>query len=267
VANFNGLKVLLVRPVQPDARCKDSLVSLLIRHGAVPRHLPVMKIIPCNEPSKENLINGHLLDYTSYSRVIFTSRPAVFFLFEWLKNNIENFPDGLPDGPKYYAVGKTTAGVLKKFNIDAEYPQEEFSSEKLLQSPSLQEANGEKLLIFSGVGGRQLLSDKLHSRGFLVKQCELYDRTLLNYFSNEINNLIGSNKIDIVIVHSGEMLKNLVSQVSSAELISLKRLPLLTPSKRVSLLAKKLGFQNTIYSSLASSEHMVSILREWYSNR
>jgi len=267
VANLNGLKVLLVRPVQPDARCKDSLASLLVADGALPHHLPVMKIIPCNDSSKEKLINMHLLDYTSYSRVVFTSRPAVFFLFEWLKNNIEKFPDGLPDGPEYYAVGKTTAGALKEFNIDAEYPQEEFSSEKLLQSPSLQKANGEKLLIFSGVGGRQLLSDKLNSRGFLVKQCELYNRILSNFFSNKINNLIGSNKIDIVVVHSAELLENLISQVSSAELIYLKKLPLLTPSKRVSLLAQKLGFQNTIYSSLASSEQMVSILREWYSNR
>jgi|TARA_B110000444_G_scaffold13542_1_gene11640 uroporphyrinogen-III synthase len=267
VANLSRLQALLIRAIQPNDPKEDIFIGQLRSEGANVHHLPVMETVPIDQSSDAGFINNCILNYSSYRRAIFVSRSSVYSLFDWLKKNVEKYPEGLPLGPLHYAIGKTTADTLKNININAEYPKQDFSSEGLLGLPSLLVGDHQKVVIFSGVGGRQLLSHELKSRGFLVDNCELYNRKYLKDFSNEINRLISEDILDVIVVHSGELLENLLSQVTLTNLSTLKLLPLLVPSERIRLLAQSLGFEKIIRSPSASTEQMVSILRECYSNR
>jgi len=267
VENLNELQALLVRPIQPDGHNKDSLLSQITLKGAVPHHYPVMKITPLESLFKGDLISRHLLSICTYDRVIFVSRAAAFFVFDWLKRNAVDHSDGLAAGPRYYAIGKSTATALKLYGVNAEFPNREFSSEGLLALPSLQKPSDEKILIFSGVGGRKLLPDQLYNRGATVDRCELYCRSASQDFSKEINFLIYSDQLNVIIVHSGELLDSLVSQVLGEGLCKLMQLPLLVPSERVALLANKMGFKNIVCSSSAAAEDMILALHEWHNNR
>ena len=264
---LKGLQALLVRPIQPDGHGDQILSAQLIAEGALLHHFPVMKIAPIESSLNQDLISHYILNLLLYDRAIFVSRAATFFVVDWLKHNSDFMLQSLPVGPRYYAVGETTATELKKYNVDAELPDQEFSSEGLLGLPSLQRLTGEKILIFSGVGGRQLLADQLRSRGAVVSQCELYHREVLKDYTDHINDLICSNKLGVVIIHSGELLAYLVSQIREEGLHKLKQLPLLVPSERVSLLAKNMGFQRIICAPSALAEDIVSVLRGWCSNQ
>ncbi|MAD57774.1 MAG: hypothetical protein CMK44_04275 [Porticoccus sp.] len=266
MGSLSGLKALLVRAIQHNDLKEDIFISKLRSEGSDVIHLPVMQTVPKNQSPDINHINEYIVNYSSYNIAIFVSKSSVYFLLDWLKNNKKDYSDGLPLGPKYYAIGKTTADTLKNIRINAEYPKQDFSSEGLLDLPSFSAGNHQKVVIFSGVGGRKLLSDQLKVRGFLVHNCELYSRKCLKDFSSEINYLIGSDALDIVIIHSAELLENLLSQVLSRNLPTLKMLPILVPSKRIQCLAESFGFKKIICSPSASTEKMVSTLRECYSN-
>jgi uroporphyrinogen-III synthase len=267
VAKLTGLQALLVRAIQPNDSKEDIFVRQLSSEGASIHHFPVMETVAIDQPSDINSISNHLHNYASYKKAIFVSKSSVYFLLDWLKNNLEKYPKGLPLGPRYYAIGKTTADALKNININADYPKQDFSSEGLLDLPSLFVGDHQKVVIFSGVGGRQLLSSELKSRGFLVYDCELYYRRCLKIFSDEINRLISKNVLDVVVIHSAELLENLLSQIAPTNLFTLKVLTLLVPSERIRLLAKSLGFKKIICSPSASTEQMVSMMRECYINQ
>ena len=164
-------------------------------------------------------------------------------------------------------AAQAVKSFIKNININADHPKQDFSSEGLLGLPSLLVGDHQKVIIFSGVGGRQLLSSELKSRGFSVDDCELYNRKCLKDFSTEINRLISKDVLDVVIVHSAELLENLLSQTTPTNLFTLKLLTLLVPSERIRLLAESLGFKKIICSPSASTEQMVSMMRECYSNQ
>jgi uroporphyrinogen-III synthase len=267
VTNLTGLQALLVRAIQPNDSKEDIFVKQLRSKGANIHHFPVMETVAIDQFSDIGSISYYLHNYASYKKAIFVSKSSVYFLLDWLKNNLEKYPKGLPAGPRYYAIGKTTADALKNININADHPKQDFSSEGLLSLPSLFVGDHQKVVIFSGVGGRQLLSSELKSRGFLVDSCELYNRKCLKDFSTEINRLISKDVLDVVVIHSAEILENLLSQTAPTNLFTLKLLTLLVPSERIRLLAESLGFKKIICSPSASTEQMVSMIHECYSNQ
>jgi uroporphyrinogen-III synthase len=224
-----------------------------------------MNILPLVGTLDTDKIKSHILDFSRYDRVIFVSRTAAKLALDWL-DRYWPVPEGLPMGTRYYAVGRSTAVELKAWHIQAELPLEFSNSEGLLALPSLQDLNGKYVLIFSGVGGRQLLTEQLSRRGAVVSQCELYLRELTAEFSQEIHRLL-SGELDLVIVHSGELLSNLISLVQNERQHALRQLPLLVPGERVSGLARDAGFKNVICADTALPEDMVSALRGWYSNK
>ena len=189
-----------------------------------------METVAIDQSTDIGSIGNYLHNYASYKKAIFVSNSSVYVLLDWLKNNLEKYPKGLPLGPRYYAIGKTTADALKNININAEHPKQDFSSEGLLTLPSLLVGDHQKVIIFSGVGGRQLLSSELKSRGFLVDDCELYNRKCLKDFSTEINRLISKDVLDVVVIHSAELLENLLYQIVQTNVYTLNFITLVVHS-------------------------------------
>lgn len=270
MSSFKGLRVLLVRPDsvlgQPKIQDRDHFSSQLISDGVVLHHYPVMTVSPLISSSEVAQIKSHILDFAFYDKVLFVSRVAARLALDWL-DHYWAVPEGLPIDTRYYAVGKSTAAELLKRHIEAELPAQAYNSEGLLALPSLQKLSGERVVIFSGVGGRQLLSEELSRRGAMVSQCILYCRQPEDVYAGDINRLLSSAGLDLVIVHSGELLSNLMSLVQKEQQKALWQLPLLVPSKRVCEFAMDAGFNNVICAGSALPEDMVSALRGWYSNK
>lgn len=258
---LKGLRTLLVRPKQEG----DPFVAKLLDDGVILSHCPVMEIVPFEGKLESDQIKSYIFDYPHYDRVIFISRTAAKLAIGWLDHYCLMGP-GLPVGIRYYAVGRSTAAVLNTWDIAAELPPQGFNSEGLLALPSLQRVEGERVLIFCGEGGRQLLEDELRCRGAVVDRCELYRRKQLNDFAAEINCLLSAKALDIVVAHSGELLNNLFGLVQAPQRSILTLLPLLVPGKRIKILAEKLGFKTIICADSAVPEDMVSALRGWYSD-
>jgi uroporphyrinogen-III synthase len=262
VTALKGLRALQIRPEQSD----DLFAHQLIEAGATLYRYPVMLITPLAEVPEKNQIKSQILNFDQYQIAIFISKTAARLGTEWLARYWTALPESLPQNFRYYAVGKSTAALLREQGIDAEVPEQAFNSEGLLALPSLNNVAGKKALIFSGEGGRALLADTLIQRGASVSECELYRREPTAEFADQIIELLASGGVDLVIAHSGELLKNLLAVVPGSQRSSLMKLPLLVPSERVAEIARNTGFQAVICAGSALPEDMVSALRGWYSS-
>lgn len=271
MSDLQGLQALLIRPkpllgiVSEDGKEADKFTCYLSDCGATTYHYPVMLVSPLEGPSDVGQIKEYILDFAHYDRAVFISRTAAMLAMDWLANYCVMVPEGLPINMHYYAVGKSTAKTLSDWGVKAELPKQAFSSEGLLALPSLQNITGEKIIIFCGAGGRSLLAEQLSARGATVSRCELYQRQMTDEYAEQINSLIFSNKLDLVIAHSGELLNNLLAMVDGSQQSLLRELPLLVSSERVAKNAKEKGFKEVLYAGSALPEDMVSALRGWYS--
>lgn len=266
-SNLKGLQVLLVRPKPALEQEPDPFTGYMLDRNVILHHCPVMEISPLESSSDVDQIKAHILDFAHYDRAIFISRTAAKLAMDWLERYWARVPEGLPIDMHYYAVGKSTAVELKKWGVESELPDQAFNSEGLLALPSLQQVSGEKVVIFCGKGGRSVLADQLGQRGAAVSRCELYRREITDKHDEDINHLLSSGELELVIAHSGELLSNLIALVEKDQQLTLHQLPLLVPSERVRAFAKKAGFNKVICAGSALPEDMASGLRGWYSNK
>ena len=152
-------------------------------------------------------ITNKVLAFDEYQKVIFISQNAVRFGCEWL----DQYWPQLPIGIEYFAIGKATAQALQQSyeGLFTEAASAAMNSEDLLTHPKLQTLNGQKILIFRGVGGRDYLCEQLTSRGALVDYCELYQRLCPKGLQTLPLAFRHSSHRPAVAVHSGETLENL----------------------------------------------------------
>lgn len=252
---MSRLSVLLIRPRQEQ----DELVRLLELAGVQIYRYPVMEIEPVLAPNAKSRI----LDFDHYQIAIFVSRTAARLGVDWLKN----YWPMLPVGVRYYAVGKATAAELAEHGICAESPCAAFNSEALLALDSLRSVAGQRALIFAGEGGRTLLAEELQKRGATVDRCELYQRRPMKDSAGKIASLLTDKKLDLVAVHSGELVHNLLAVVPGELHDALCQLPVIVPGERVATIARDLSFERVLTAPSAAPEDMVSTILEWYSNK
>jgi uroporphyrinogen-III synthase len=123
-------------------------------------------------------IKNCILNLDLYQKIIFVSQNAVEYGMEW----IEAYWPQIPIGVDFFAVGETTANLLREYGVSvqdlAETTQGNMTSESLLSAPGLQEVDGDKILIVRGVGGRGHLTEELRKRGASVEYCEVYKREI-----------------------------------------------------------------------------------------
>ncbi len=242
--------------------------------GFSSRCLPVLELRALQDEAQQQAIKNKILDFDLYQKVIFVSQNAVEFGMNWL----EDYWPQLPIGIEYFAVGATTAKKLASYGIAvtdlATSASGGMTSEDLLNSPQLQDVDGDKILIFRGLGGRGQLAETLRERGAWVDYCELYERCIPAAASDQLQQLLADMRVSdapardfIVAVHSGESLQNLLLLVSQVEhqsqrsaLTNLQQLPLLVPSQRIASAAREVGFSQIICAENATDVAMSAAL-------
>lgn len=242
---LEGKRILVTRPRHQA----EVLCSLLEQQGGVPIRFPVLEII-ANTHGK---IQEKLKQFETYQWLIFVSANAVNFALQANDGRIEPFKN-----KRIAVVGKATANSLKNkgLNVDV-LPAAGFTSEALLAMPSMQQLNGMNCLIIRGQGGREYLADELRNRGATVDYLEVYKRQRPKCDNTQIMKLIEGNKLNAVMITSGEALQNLLKMLDVECHLKLMSIPLAVVSMRLKQMAEKFGFKQVAVSDNPSDSAMI----------
>jgi uroporphyrinogen-III synthase len=139
------------------------------------------------------------------------------------------------------AVGAATATALRAQGVGRVLvPDQGADSEALLALPELHSVEGQRVVIFRGVGGRELLADTLRSRGAQVAYVECYRRVKPALDASQILERVRAGTLHAAVAASGEALANLVELLPDAALLAL---PLVVTHPNVARTARDLGFR------------------------
>ncbi len=238
--------------------------------------IPLLEIKPFRDiadmEAKVRPIKNCILNFDLYQKVIFVSQNAVEHGMEW----IENYWPQMPIGIDFFAVGETTANLLREYGVSpqdlAETTQGSMTSESLLSAPSLQKVDGDKVLIVRGVGGRGYLAEELRKRGATVDYCEVYERQIPSEAKTQlIEWLTRSTESTLIVFHSGETLHNfqqLMNEIANEITLDLHmfygNLSVLIPSLRLEKEALAVGFTHCILAANATDEAMTQRVKHYF---
>ena len=249
--------VLVTRPPgQAQALC-----AALAASGFAAFEQPLLELLKLPELAPDSQL--HIENIDKYQHVIFVSGNAVRFGMEKI---LSLWPQ-LPEGINVYAIGSSTAGMLREYGIEAicagstagSGVNSDMTSESLLATEPLQGVNGQHVLIVKGVGGRTTLAEVLCSRGAVVENLACYQRKCPKLRTGELAEKIAAWQIDLIMISSGEGLSNMLTLLSPAETIKLCTVPLIVPSGRVARLAGNAGFTTVHTADNASNAAMLEM--------
>jgi len=252
-APLQGVGVLVTRP----AHQADSLCELIRQQGGTAIRFPVLEIRPPADPKNLMQVIARLEEF---DWAVFISANAVNRTLEHLAGKRD-----WPKSVRIAVIGKRSADELKRFGLTADLvPQHKFNSEALLALADMQEVGGQRMVIFRGNGGREMLADTLRKRGATVEYVEAYRRVRPHSDSSELLQRWRQGLVNIVSVNSAESLKNLVVMLGKAGESLLTGTPLLVVNERMLALAEELEFQYPpVVADNATDRAVVDALLAW----
>ncbi|WP_372986478.1 uroporphyrinogen-III synthase [Marinobacter sp.] len=251
--DLTGRRVLICRP-EPEA---GRLARAFESAGAEVRVLPLIDREPLPE-TPENRTT--VLNLDQFTHVIAVSPYAARRLLE----EIDTWWPQIPMGIRWYAVGAGTAAVLAGHGLSVRRPASGWTSEALLELPSLARPNGEQVLIARGEDGRELIRQTLESRGARVTVLPLYRRFCPDYSQEEVNLALGQFAPEVIVALSGETLNNLIALCAKSGHNLYDRL-LIVPAERVAQTAREAGFERPcVPGSLADNDIVATVAAQLY---
>ncbi len=129
----------------------------------------------------------------------------------------------------------------------------------------MQAMTGKRVVIFRGDGGREKLAQELTQRGAVVEYAEAYRRGQPQQDVQPLLQAWARNEIDVIVITSGEGLRNLFDMVGKLGQQWLRNTRLLVLNKRIEAIARQLG--NKLPPLLAdetSDEGILHCLQQWW---
>jgi uroporphyrinogen-III synthase len=227
---LKGTHVLVTRPEHQA----ENLCHLIEQQGGVAVRFPVLQIIGLDYDAATNP-----LDKLSKPHwLVFTSANAVNFALKAIGGKIAQLA-----ATQIAAIGKATAKELELAGLSVDLiPENGFDSESLLAMPQLHDIKGQTVLIIKGRGGREELANTLRSRGAIVEYWDVYQRVMPGYDNSRVLGMIGRDKLDAIIITSGDALQNLLKMIGENHQKRIVAMPLVVISERISRLATEMGF-------------------------
>ena len=238
------LTILVTRPASQAA----ALCEQIQQKGGTAIAFPALEIAPL----EASMASGHDL-------IVFVSVNAVAHGVRW----IEKSPTA-----RVAAIGKATAAALAPTSLPADIvPEAGFNSEALLAHPDLTLADGAKVLIVRGSGGRELLQESFTARGLIVETREVYQRICpaIDDATRDALELRWEHEgIDVVTATSIETLHNLIGMLSERGRALLAASALLVASRRIADAAQAAGMNGpVIVANGADDASMIGALAQW----
>lgn len=252
-----GIGILVTRP----AHQADKLCSLIEAVGGHALRFPVLEIL---EPRDLDALNDVISRLDEFDIAIFISPNAVN---KAMNRILARGP--LPPRLRLAAIGKASARELERFGTPAHiYPSHRFDSEALLELDEMKQVAGQRIVIFRGDGGRELLGDTLRARGAHVEYAEAYRRGRPDADVNKLMHHWARGELDVIVVTSNEGLRNLFDMVGKLGQTWLCKTTLVVVSERMVQLARELGFkQPPVVAREASDDALVEALIAWQETR
>lgn len=261
---LTNINILVTRPVhQADAFCE-----LLEQQGGRPIRMPVIEIEAVSLSQEVKLAVEHIDEITF---AVFISPNAVEYGLTTLLAHGK-----IPDKLKLVTIGQASVQKMQDLlgRTPDIYPIEQYNSETLLALDGLQrdQVNHQRVLIFRGQGGRELLASTLRQRGARVEYAEVYQRKKPDIECSVLESVWASdNSPDILTVTSDEGLKNLVAMHDCScdeqvkfYLNKLHNTPLVVVTEKMRISAQKLGFKSAIIiAAKTSNEALLESVLDW----
>lgn len=210
-------------------------------------HVIPFPLITIAELEDYTLFQAQLGKLTDYDWAIFISTNAVQYAMPRLLRHWGRIPAEL----RFAAIGPATAAELKKFGIgDTLVPNDRFDSESLLALPEMHNVDSNNIMIFRGLGGREILGETLTNRGAHVEFAESYRRTNAQSDLHALDKYWKQNELDAIVVTSSEAMRHLFDL--GADYAWLSRVPLCVNHERVAELPRQKGMQ--VYVAGASGD-------------
>lgn len=249
---LSGVTVLLTRPVEQSAPMAAALRDL----GADVCELPLIEIEEVTDVEACENIKSLILDLDHYTAAIFISINAARIGMKW----IDRYWPQLPTGLSAYTVGPGTAEVLREFDWPVFYPETGVTSEDLLALPGLKNVEGQRIALFRGVGGRELLAETLRARGARVDYLELYRRHTPDYNGDVMAGLVRNHGINAVVVSSAQILDVLLHFLHQDASL-MRTIPVIVPSERVRQRALDAGLNIVVNAGGMDEKAVVASLK------
>lgn len=242
-----GLNIVVTRPREQAASLANGIEKL----GGVCIQFPLLEITPLPD---DRPLRAVLARLPEFQLAIFISPNAVRYGMAAIRS-----AGGLPDSLQAATVGLSSAKALHDYGVEKVIaPQQQFDSEGLLALPELRQVNGQRVVIFRGDSGRELLGDTLKARGADVEYVTCYQRSKAQH---DVNALLAASP-DAVTVSSSEALHHLWEMLNATGRERLAAIPLFVSHERIAAAARELGWQHIITAS-AGDEGMLSDLTAW----
>ena len=247
-----GRMVWLTRP----AGQVEGLRGELEARGAAVLHLPMLEIQPVEV---EGELKEKLLGIDRYELLFFISTNAARLGMERIEAYWPRYPKHL----RNFAVGPSTAAVLRERGREVSCPRDGMSSEALLALPELRDIEGRKALIVKGVGGREALAEGLREKGAIVDTLDVYRRSLPYYEPGYLRDCLGRHKPDAIVITSAEVLDNFVQTFRPAW-PEMRAARLFLSSDRLEALAREQGFRALTLMDGANDEAIIGSLQAFF---
>jgi uroporphyrinogen-III synthase len=250
---LKGLRIVVTRP----AHQAGHLCALIRAAGGVPLELPVLAVEDPQDLEPALAVVQRIHDFNI---AVFVSTNAVAKGLALIHRGGD-----VPARLQVAAVGRRTAEALLRQcgRLDIQAPPP-YNSEALLATAELQDVTGKRIVIFRGVGGRELLAETLRRRGAQVDYAEVYRR--VRPAAVRLSDIIPTaGNIDLIMITSQDGLQNLVEMAEMEQRREwLMDLQLVVISPRVAQLAAELGFKRpALTAGHASDEAMVTACRSY----
>ena len=211
------------------------LAKLITSVGGTPILFPLIEITPLADYKIFDAVISQIADY---DWAIFISSNAV-------QNGMPRLiKKGIPKNLKFAAIGPITAKELENFGATQVLtPQGRFDSEALLALPEMHTMKGKKVIIFRGVGGRDILAATLKVRGAEVTFAECYQRINPQADCNTLVQFYAKNELHGIVVTSSEAMRYLLDLAENENW--LKNTPIFVNHARIAAQALARGL--TVY--------------------
>lgn len=190
---LNGRTVLVTRPVH----LAGPLVNEIEAQGGRPVLLPTVEI--------ENLVNPNELGpifrgEVPYDLGIFSSKSAIQAVAQWCHQENLCWPSQMACA----TVGAKTADLAKKmFGLDTViYPKVNSGARELLKIKDLTHVFEQRIVIFDGENGTQILQEHLEGACKKLTSHVVYRRILPKVDTGPVKEILNGSGVDYVVVTS-----------------------------------------------------------------
>jgi uroporphyrinogen-III synthase len=220
---------------RPAAQAKK-IAALIRAQGGTPILFPLLEVAPMEDYSSFDQAAARL---SRCDWAIFISANAVNF---GVPRVLEQ--GAWPVGVRCAGIGPSTVTALAGFGLDQVLvPTQRFDSEGLLALPEMHAVAGKRVMIFRGVGGRELIAETLCARGAEVAYAECYRRRNPQTSLDELAHAWQNMELHAIIVTSSEALRNLFNLATDEAADWVRSVPVFANHPRIGELAAQRGLQ------------------------